>query len=329
MRNMIYIMVSIFICGGISLFPERLATFPEIMKPTSIAVDNNQLYICERSSIYLYSTTDFKLVKKFGRQGEGPGEFKNGPILKVFPDYLLINSIGKVIYFTRDGEFLKEKKTTGPFTYMVFPLGENFVGLEGKFNREAKKSSTAITLFDKDIKSIKVLAESERKTPGRSGSIEMEITHDYLGHDVCGENVYIGETKNGFCFEVFNSKGDKLYRIDKEYEKLEVTDEYKKKFIEEMKEWSFYKRLKDRVKFTCRKYFPAFSNFRINNKKIYVFTYKEKDEKPEVIIMDLKGNILKKTFLPDKGIFSIDNDRFYYLKENEEEEVWELFVESI
>jgi hypothetical protein len=315
--------------GGLFLFPERLATLPEIMKPASISVDNNQLYIVEESTIYLYSTKDFKLVKQFGRKGEGPGEFKNIPMLKVFPDYLLVNSYGKFLYFSRNGAFLREKKTPGMFILRVFPVGENFVGMEMKVNRESKKSSTGITFFDKDIKTIKVVAESERRRRGSSGTYEMDMVRDYLRHEVSGENVYVGDTKKGFFIEVFNSKGNKLYQIKKEYEKMEVTDEYKNNFMESMKKSPYFNQVKDRFKFTCRKYFPAFRNFSINNGKIYVFTYKEKDKKKEVIVMDLKGSILKKTFLPVGVIFSINNDRFYYLKENEEEEEWELFVESI
>lgn len=331
MRKISYAMIIIFMGGGLFLFPERLATLPEIMKPASISVDNNQLYIVEKSTIYLYSTKDFKLVKQFGRKGEGPGEFKNIPMLKVFPDYLLINSYGKFMYFSRNGEFLREKKTPGMFILWVFPVGENFVGMELKINRESKKNLTGITIFDKDLKKIKVIAESDRRRRGISGKFEMEIIRDSFRYEVCGENVYVGDTKKGFFIEVFNSKGNKLFKIKKEYEKLEVTDEYKNNFIKSMKESPFFNQVKDNVKFTSRKYFPAFRNFRINNGKIYVFTYKkkDKDKKKEVIVMDLKGSILKKTFLPDGVISSINNDRFYYLKEDEEEEEWELFVESI
>ncbi|UCH92993.1 MAG: hypothetical protein JSV88_22250 [Candidatus Aminicenantes bacterium] len=330
MRKISYVMIIIFMGGGLFLFPERLATLPEIMKPASISVENNQLYIVEKSTIYLYSTKDFKLVKQFGRKGEGPGEFKNIPILKVFPDYLLINSFGKFMYFSRNGEFLREKKIPRMFIFPVLPVGENFVGMEMKFNRESKKGLTAITIFDKDLKTIKVIAESERRRQGISGTFEMEMVRDHLRYDVSGENVFVGDTKKGFFIEVFNSKGNKLYQIKKEYEKLEVTDEYKNNRMESMKKSPYFNQVKDRFKFTWRKYFPAFGNFSINNGKIYVFTYKkkDKDKKREVIVMDLKGSILKKTFLPDGVISSINNDRFYYLKENEEEE-WELFVESI
>jgi hypothetical protein len=330
MRKISYVMIIIVMGGGLFLFPERLATLPEIMKPVSISVDNNQLYVVEKSTIYLYSTKDFKLVKQFGRKGEGPGEFKNNPMLKVFPDYLLINAFGKFMYFSRNGEFLREKKTPGMFIFLVYPVGENFVGIEMKVNRESKKRSTGITFFDKDFKTIKVVAESERRMWGSSGTYEMDMVRDYLGCEVSGENVYVGDTKKGFFIEVFNSTGNKLYQVKKEYEKMEVTDEYKNNFMESMKKVPYFNQVKDKFKFTCRKYFPAFRNFRVNNGKIYVFTYnkKDKDKKKEVIVMDLKGSILKKTFLRG-GVSSINNDRFYYLKENEEEEEWELFVESI
>ena len=54
----------------------KMAVLPDILKPDSITVDNNQVIVTERTSIYLYSIKDFSLQKKFGKQGEGPQEFK-------------------------------------------------------------------------------------------------------------------------------------------------------------------------------------------------------------------------------------------------------------
>ena len=88
-------------------------------------------------------------------------------------------------------------------------------------------------------------------------------------------------------------------------------------------------------------YFPAIQNFEISDNKIYVQTSKIRDNKDEYIIMDLKGNILNKTFLTrykKPSILSrlfgaklsvIKNEKIYYLKENEEKEEWELHVEEI
>ncbi|MGD2085255.1 MAG: hypothetical protein PVH61_03640 [Candidatus Aminicenantes bacterium] len=43
----------------------------EVNRPISINVDDTCIYIVEFPCIYLYSLEDFKLVKKFGKRGEG------------------------------------------------------------------------------------------------------------------------------------------------------------------------------------------------------------------------------------------------------------------
>lgn len=62
------------------IFPGKVAVLPEVKRPAfDIIVDNNELFLVECATIYIYSLTDFKLKKKFGRRGEGPGEFKVHP----------------------------------------------------------------------------------------------------------------------------------------------------------------------------------------------------------------------------------------------------------
>jgi hypothetical protein len=66
-----------------------------------------------------------------------------------------------------------------------------------------------------------------------------------------------------------------------------------------------------------------------------------KENKSEYVVMDLKGNIIKRVYLPrvenvpymskiiGSKLHTIYNDKLYYLQENEEEEKWELHVEEI
>jgi hypothetical protein len=55
--------------------------------------------------------------------------------------------------------------------------------------------------------------------------------------------------------------------------------------------------------------------------------------KEEYVILDLKGNIVKKVFLPyvKNNLMSFKNGIFYYLdrKEYEDDEEWELYYEEI
>ncbi len=112
-------------------------------------------------------------------------------------------------------------------------------------------------------------------------------------------------------------------------ETIKVTDKDTEDFKKKFEENPGAKAYKDRVKFVFPDTYPAFKNFHINNGKLYVFTFKKRGDRSEVIVMDSKGNILKTVFLPDGNYFSISEDRFYYLKENEDEEEWELWMEKL
>ena len=54
---------------------EKLYEFSDIYKPQQIAVDNNYLYVSEGYGVNLYSLKNFKLIRKIGKKGSGPGEF--------------------------------------------------------------------------------------------------------------------------------------------------------------------------------------------------------------------------------------------------------------
>jgi len=75
MKTKIFL-VSLFIVLNISL-SARVVPLPEVVRPTSLSVDDTQLYICEHEKISIYSIKDFKLIKKYGEKGEGPQEFKS------------------------------------------------------------------------------------------------------------------------------------------------------------------------------------------------------------------------------------------------------------
>jgi hypothetical protein len=69
-------------------------------------------------------------------------------------------------------------------------------------------------------------------------------------------------------------------------------------------------------------------NFIVVDDKIFIKSYaRNRDDEVEFIILDLKGNLIKKKYIPDvkHNHYAIKNNTFYFLKENEEEEIWELY----
>ncbi|UCH93268.1 MAG: hypothetical protein JSV88_23725, partial [Candidatus Aminicenantes bacterium] len=66
----------IILITAIPVWAKTIIPLPHLEKPETITVKDEGLYITERESMLVYSLPDFKLKNKFGKGGEGPGEFK-------------------------------------------------------------------------------------------------------------------------------------------------------------------------------------------------------------------------------------------------------------
>jgi len=307
------------------LFQKRSAKLPEILRPFHLVVDGNRLYIAEKSAIYLYSTEDFKFIKKFGKLGEGPGEWKLFTKLSVFPRYVVVNALDRLVFFTREGEFIKNIKIPlNPVHYVyAYPIGNNFVGFGNDYRSNIHYST--ILLFNTDMKVIKEMARQKSKSRWTADKKYHAVgPPTFFNVMVYGENIYLANSEKGFFIEVFDAMGNKLHEINKDYEKIKVTAEYKKDFIKTVS----YKEDPGLYQYSFDEYFPAFKRVSINSGKIYVCTYKILNKKRELIVMDLKGKVLKNSSVKIDTMSYIYNDRIYYLEENEEED-WIIYEEAI
>lgn len=173
----------------------------------------------------------------------------------------------------------------------------------------------------------------------------------FIYYSVCDDKIFIDRSPDGFVIDVFDSQGNKLYEIEKDYEKLKVTPDHKKEIINRFKEDPNIKSASQQVGgweetqklFTMNfpPIYPAIQELVITGKKIYIQTFKLKENKSEYVVMDLKGNIINRVYLPrfentpmmskilGAKLHTIYNDKLYYLMENEDEEEWELHMEEI
>jgi hypothetical protein len=113
-----------------------------------------------------------------------------------------------------------------------------------------------------------------------------------------------------------------------------MTEEYKNKTLDWFKTHPSYKQywnfFKTRIIF--KSYFPHIQDMFVKDERIYIVTFKVQNGNTEFIILDLKGNELKKVFVPFQTLMGMDynpkcdiyNREFYVLEEDENKEVWEL-----
>lgn len=334
----VFLFMLIVMFGMGMCFAEKLAVLPEITRPASLSVDDEQFYVTEGAIVHIYSLKDFSYKTKFGKEGEGPQEFKLAPggqglLVMPYEDCLMINSVGKISYFTKDGKFLKEIMTKKANIMGYFqPIGKRFVGFGVSQDQDSQSVFTTINLYDENFTKLK---EISRQKLIRRGRFEFPFIIPVF-HAYDNKILMIGET--GFVINIFDVDGNKTSTIKREYKQLKVTDKYKERVHDFLKTnpstRAVYEVIKNRIKFTD--YFPSILLFYVDSKKIYILTYLEKDEKYETFIYGVNGKFIKKVFLPLRnrnGIqyypHYIHNNKFYQLIDNEETEEWELHATKI
>jgi hypothetical protein len=318
-------------------------TIPDIYRPESITVDENYIYITQDIEVFIYSKKDMKLIKKFGQTGEGPGEFKKIPTpwfpsisLYLTSDKLLINSLGKISFFSKEGEFLKETPTGTLSRYI--PVGDKYVYMHDI--AENKVSYIAADFVDANLKKINTLCHY--KFPGRAGKkrdpILMARMATYFDRYAYKDKfVYPTDTNS---IKIFNSDGKEVTSFTPNYTKVPINGELKKTidefFTKDIRYKEPYLIAKDSNLITLPEYMPIFKDYRLADDKIYILSNFKKDGKFETFIYDFSGKLLKKTFIPlvESDMltlypFSIKDNKIYQLVMDEEEEEFKLHITEI
>lgn len=129
-RWFIFFVVLLIVSMG--LMGKKLATIPEVFQPFLLVMDDQQFYVTEGATVSIFSRKDYTMKTKFGKEGEGPQEFKlaqgmPGLILYPHTDSLVINSAGKVSFYTKDGKFIKELKVPTGSMVSIFQQAYEFI----------------------------------------------------------------------------------------------------------------------------------------------------------------------------------------------------------
>jgi len=330
------ILMIILLILAILVLGAKVVPLPGLLKPYQVKVDESKIYIVEGATISIYSLKDFSFLKKFGKEGEGPQEFiippPGGVEIVVQPDFLLVSSMGKLSYLTKEGEFKKEIKVTAFMQSGFFPIGKSFVGIGMKQGDNIIYNT--INIFDTDLKKGKEV--SRFKSPLQPGKVDfVTASRRPLLSTFENKIFYGGEEGEIYVFDV---SGKKLSTIRHEYEKVKLSDKHKKRYIDFFKTDLRFKqgweRFRDRVQFP--EYLPVIRDLTVSDGKIYVLTYKEKEKKREFYLSGIDGKQLKKIMLPLPEMnplelypYTIRNNTLYQIIENDDSEEWELHITKI
>lgn len=315
----------------------KVIPLPDLMKPGQLlSFDKTQMYVTEGTSIYIYSLKDFKLIKKFGKQGEGPQEFVVNPqlgplVISVHTEDIVVESFGKLSWFTKNGKYKKELKLPNPLILGIQPFGRNFVGV--KILLGAKRWQI-LTLYDGKLNELKEIYKQPTAFQLGKGTRLLEASATTIVSD---NKLFLAWEKD-FFIKIVDADIKELYTIKRDEKKRKVTEDLKKKIIDYLKiapeSKDFFEIMKPII---FPEYFPSIAGIVVTGNNIYVLTFNEDEaENDECLIMDLKGNPLKRVFLPLKMStpllpypYSIHEDSLYQIVENVEEEQWEMHITEI
>jgi hypothetical protein len=326
-------------CWGLllllSLQAEKVAVFEEFHQPGGINIGNGCIYIQEKTTVFIYNLEDYKFVNKFGKEGEGPGELKINPFwfpMIVFPanNKVYISSLAKLAIFSKTGEYINEYKVNPTDVY--WPFGEKYICLTTTpIQENSQKIVLAFFLANENFKKVKVIYKTDFEL-NQNSKIEFPITPFELSIDK--DKLYVTAGIHGFAIDAFDQKGEKMYRIKKDYKRLKIPSSYKEKTLQWFQKDPHFKHLNElQSRIGFKDYYPPIHSMIANYGKLYVMTNKIEKDQRECIVMDLQGNEIKRIYLPipeqyglDSNVyFTIRDNYFYKLEENMNNENWELY----
>ena len=329
--NKFKIIVAVLFLHTLAISATRVVPMPQLVNPDELQVQGDKMFIGEFPYVSIYSTGDFKLLKKFGKKGEGPTEFLAYCLPIAVKDRLIVSSQGKVTFFTLDGDYISEKKVNLRGASFK-PVG-NYYGVYAYANKD-KIDYRAIDLYDNNFNKIKELYRYrlwwQRQGPMQgayvvdSSRFRFQIMDQYL----------VWTDMKDFIVYIWDSKTDKIIRAKGKTKSVKITADHKEfyhKHFNKPRNRQYYLRIKPYFKFPA--YFPPIKGFAVADNKVYVYTYQMKGNLTKFYIFNISGKLLNKTFIPLRGgirpeqyPFCFGNNKLYQLIEGDE---WQLQITDI
>lgn len=335
MRRQTITFLLLLLMFSFSIYGMKVTVLTEIRQPKNMAVDDTQLYVAENATVYIYSLEDFKIIKSFGRKGQGPQEFQTYPhipiTIDVSTDKLIVSSIRKISYFTKQGEFLKEVRSLSLALYLQ-PLGNGFLGRShvnyNGFNH------AVVNIYDAKLNKLKEVyrVKDPYQGPGKGYKV-LDTVFVFRAY----KNKILVPGKDDATIDIFDRELNKLFSIHLDQKKRKLDQETRERLTHLMKTSPDTKDAYELIRpLSFPDYFPVIASFFVDDDTIYVMTWKKENGSNEFFTYDMKGKFKKRLLIPIKYETeltayptTIKKGKLYQLVENEKKEEWEFHVSEI
>jgi len=244
--------------------------------------DGNIYFIVSRSDADLILKFDGNgsFVLSFGRRGEGPGELIAPRYLRVDEsEHIQIadNTRKKIYIFEKNGDFIRAISLFSNHRIATLLENGNILAVKNNFNKDAGRAEYPIILSNENLEEIKMLHPglwmpnfvlSKRINP-------LRIYMDYNVLRPSNGRIYVGNYGKEYEFLIYNTEGNLLRKIKKEYHKVKVPDQLKEEIVNWLfKNFDSFDQYKNKVYFP--EFHPPFQFFFLDEEnRIYMMTYEQ------------------------------------------------------
>ena len=246
---------------------------------TFFAVDGEGRVVAldfKEQRIKLYDKTG-QFVRQIGKSGQGPGELGMPTGVQVLADgTIAVEDAGnrRLAFFKPSGEFIKNISMAGTFGLVNVLLDGkgNAIGREMGLSEGNAKMFYEIKKFDADFKPLFTLDKIEFPIPVPGSSTRINILGMISSYQIDpAGNIYYGRNVD-YEIKVYNPEGRHFRTIQKEYERVKVTQADIEEMLEQIPNTVPGANIKDMISFPD--YFPPYQSFFLDDQgRLYVRTF--------------------------------------------------------
>lgn len=190
----------------------------------SVAVDDEErIYVLDykENNVKIYDKNG-KFVKKFGKKGQGPGEFfLPRTVIITNQDEILVQNIRSLAFFSLEGDF-KRSLSAAQVRLGTFNIDSDGNIISLCIIREDENPRYELKKFDSELNYLYSLGSSPLPNARRDG---FNPLFPVLRWNVINRNQIVCGYMKEYELKVFDAKGNLIRKILKEYTPLEVTQE--------------------------------------------------------------------------------------------------------
>ena len=329
-------------------FGIKVKEMEEILRVDMMATDGKKLYVLDNFTIHVYSLKNYELVTRFGKKGNGPGEFNpnfvNRIALQLDKDNVILNTVRKIAYFSKKGKLLEEKII--PFLCVqIVPLGSNYI-ITKYLAGERGINKLSVCLCGPDFSEKKTLYTREDISTQRSR--KLDCPNEQIFVEKNKKSIFIYDQRPGREVLVFDHSGKEINRFELPEQQIEMPQSFKDDVLEWANTSSMVKsyaqmtglsldQIRKMVDF--HKIVPVARCFAVMAEDLIIETYVKKGQVSKFIRMNTEGKKTGEVFLTDAEpgrvkmnpypTYCFYGDKYYFFKENLENETFELHVEKL